>query len=71
MQEFEDCGFCAGNYAAGVVHFSEADLLVQWGSGGDGVGDYVDVVSLVQQVVGCLVDADVGLDAAEDDLPAV
>ena len=67
--EFEEGHLGRGGERARAEHLVEAGPAVLLGARGDAVDQDVDLVAAREQVVRRLVDADVRLDAAEEDLP--
>src|SRR5207253_9859172 len=53
----------------GGIHAAEGDVVIDLPSSADGIGRHIDIKSFGQQVVNGLSNADVRLDAADEDLP--
>ena len=68
LQEFKEGHLSARQDGAGGEEFLNADFPVAGRAGRDGVGDYVNLVSSLHQVHGCLIGAHVGFDASDEDL---
>ena len=68
---FEEGGFDGGEGGAGVEHSFQGDLVIDFASGGDGVGGDEGLEVVGQEVMNRLRDADVGFDADDDDLRAL
>src|ERR1043165_6866269 len=66
--QLEEGHLDGGGARAGAHHLVGADPLVWLGARGDAVGEDVNLVAAREEVVRRLVDADVRLDAAEQDL---
>src|SRR5262245_31912957 len=66
---FEQCGFGRGQSRAGRIHAAERDIVIDLSSRADRIGGHIDVETFAQQIVNCLTDADMRLDAADEDFP--
>jgi len=68
---FEEGGFGGGDGGAGVLHPPESCFVIDFVSGGYGIGGDKRVEPPVQEVVNRLRNADVGFDTDDDDLLAL
>jgi len=68
---FEEGGFGGGYSCAGMLHPLEGGFVIDFASGGDGVGGDKRLEVVGQEVMNRLGDADVGFNADDDNLWAL
>ncbi len=69
-EKLKEHALCGGNHRAGLPHAMESHLTIEWPTAGDRIGADPDVRLIAKQVQDCLLHANVGFGAGDDQLVA-